>query len=185
MKLLFLTQINEHESKSFNSQLAIVREEKSKRDAPNKSWILTEDGILKIFTLDFAETFEEKEKREEKWRRKAKKLILCEGITEIKDAYFSKMQNLEEIDFPKSLTKIGKCSFYHCERLRHIKIPYGTKEIMENAFLGCYRLSQIVIPESVKYIGMNAFLYCCARCINVASDCEVLAGNFHVNKSTV
>lgn len=147
-----------------------------------EGWVLTDDGVLTVASIDSSEISEKEKNRKAEWN-KAKKLILCEGITQITREYFCKLGNLEEVKFPMSLKKIGFASFQECKRLKAIEIPDGVTTISANAFYKCSSLEKVIIPASVKYIGNDAFFECGAQRINVAEDCAVCTGNFKVYKT--
>ena len=53
----------------------------------------------------------------------AKKIILMEGITTIRDMAFWRNDSIEEVYLPKSLTRIGGLNFYYCSKLTAVYVP--------------------------------------------------------------
>lgn len=97
---------------------------------------------------------------DEKVRRKVKKLIIDDRITEVNFEAFENFIDLKAVELPAALKRICTRAFYGCRSLTDIVIPNGTEYIDDSAFLGCSGIKSIVIPESVKKIGYGAFRMC-------------------------
>ena len=117
------------------------------------------------------------------------KLIIPNGVTEIKAYVFYNCNSLTSITIPDSVTSIGDDAFYGCTALQYTEYenllylgnednPYlvlvdvkdtsltnytinpNTKYIYNNAFYNCDSLTSITIPEGVTSIGSYAFYNC-------------------------
>lgn len=88
------------------------------------------------------------------------KIIIPDGVTEIKESAFSRYKDLTSITIPSSVKYIGKNAFSECERLVDITISDGVTSIGDQAFEGCTDLINIIIPSSVKSIGKRSFANC-------------------------
>lgn len=122
------------------------------------------------------------------------KVILPEGLTEIKNDTFSgagkevpdfagsdkyhDYYGLKEIVIPEAgLKKIGDKAFYNCSNLRFTIISTSAlgsslESIGASAFEGCYSLTTMKFPKSLKTIERNAF-----------ANCAVLERNDETKKS--
>ena len=83
-----------------------------------------------------------------------------DGVTEIPDKCFCRINNLKEIIIPNSVTKIEVNGFRDCISLEKINIPDSVKEIGDYCFAGCKALKEINIPNSVQKIGEYCFRNC-------------------------
>ena len=116
--------------------------------------------------------------------RNLKKLTLREGVTTLGYRSFSNCENLETIEFPKSLVKINGNAFYGTKWLADkpegmvyagyndkILLQYkgkaekavikeGTEYIEGYAFDGQDQMTEVVIPSTVKTIRSQAFINC-------------------------
>ncbi len=107
------------------------------------------------------------------------KVVIPNGVKEIKSSCFQKCENLKEVDLPDSvesiegwafagckslssirlsdkLQTINECTFYNTYGLREITIPDGVKRIEHGAFCGS-GIEKIDLPENLEYIGYSAF----------------------------
>ena len=85
-----------------------------------------------------------------------KKIVIKEGITEIKACTFHGMDNLEEVELPSTLKIIGNSAF-GATGLKRINIPDSVLGIKGMAFLGCSNLKTVRIGKNVEKIGESAF----------------------------
>ncbi len=88
------------------------------------------------------------------------KVVIPDGVIEIKNGAFSNCINLIDITIPNSVKEIGMHCFYNCSNLRNIKLPDKLEFIWNGLFHGCTSLSTITLPKSVTYIGDQAFDGC-------------------------
>lgn len=87
---------------------------------------------------------------------RVEKVVIGNGITDIKSYLFSNYQYLKTVVISDSVIKIGKKAFQGCQNLKSIKISNSITSIGDNAFSGCVNLTEINIPNSVTYIGIDA-----------------------------
>ena len=106
---------------------------------------------------------------------------LPNGVTKIAAKAFQKVENLEKVILPETVTEIGNNAFYNALKLSTVEIPgvefigeYAfaichalnsiflakVETISENAFYSCTSLSHITIGENVKTIESSAFVGC-------------------------
>ena len=83
-----------------------------------------------------------------------------EGITEIGEEAFARMEELQKIILPSSLRKISWKAFEYCSDLCEIEIPDGVERIEEFAFSHCERLENIFIFGEHTVIEKDAFIAC-------------------------
>ena len=88
------------------------------------------------------------------------KLVIPEGVTEIKPFVFLAGSNFTSITLPSTLTKIGLCSFRSCSGLAELVIPEGVTHIDRSAFSGCSKLESVTIPKTLTAVGDYAFSSC-------------------------
>ena len=84
------------------------------------------------------------------------KLIIPEGVTEIKDYAFYGCTGITEVVIPSSVTRIGNNAFYGCENLANVEIQGAVESLGYNAFAGTAWLDNQ--PDGVVYVG--DVLYC-------------------------
>lgn len=90
------------------------------------------------------------------------KLIIPEGVTEIKKYVFSNCKSITEIIMSKSVNTIGESAFRGCDALTSLIIGENVTTIDNAAFSDCRSLSSINIPDNVISIGSLAFEGCIA-----------------------
>lgn len=78
----------------------------------------------------------------------------------ITEGMFYKLEQIESISLPKSITKIESDAFRECLSLGSIAIPDGVTAIGDNAFDGCTGINSIKLPNSVTTIGNSSFKNC-------------------------
>ena len=111
-----------------------------------------------------------------------------EGTKVIAGGVFRSSEELEKVEFPKSLEYIGYSSFEYCENLKQIifeedcnlkvldtkafegcvslespVLPSKLEEVEDLAFGGCEKIEKIRFPESVKHISN----YALSTCVNL------------------
>ena len=87
---------------------------------------------------------------------RVEKVVIGNGITDIKSYLFSDYLHLTSVELSDSVTKIGKKAFLGCQSLKSINISNSLASIGDNAFSGCVNLTTINIPNSLTYIGNEA-----------------------------
>ena len=88
------------------------------------------------------------------------KVTLPDGVTSIGDYAFSQCESLTSINIPDGVMSIGNSAFSHCNSLIKINIPYGVTSIEDYVFSHCTNLVCVNIPEGVTSIGRGAFSWC-------------------------
>nr|MBE6545096.1 leucine-rich repeat domain-containing protein [Oscillospiraceae bacterium] len=88
------------------------------------------------------------------------KVIIPEGITQIKDEAFGRCKKLENPVLPKSLVTLGKGSFKECDAITSLRISGNIKIINDYAFYDCNNLKYVILGEGVETINQSAFDSC-------------------------
>jgi hypothetical protein len=91
---------------------------------------------------------------------KAKKLIIPDSVTTIKEGAFGEFLALEEVIIGNGLKIIPDGIFRNSASLTSVTIGNSVTKIGYHAFLGCTSLTDIVIPRNVKLIDDEVFLRC-------------------------
>ncbi len=89
-----------------------------------------------------------------------RRIMLPEGVTEIRDDAFSWAYRLETVDLPSTLRYLGFACFAYCKSLNLNSFVFydGLEEIDDKAFDSCYRQGgELNLPSSLKRIGYAAF----------------------------
>lgn len=86
------------------------------------------------------------------------RVILPEGLTEIKDSAF-RWSGLKSVNIPGSVTTIGNSAFYGCEKLENITLAEGVTAIGATAFGSCASLKEAHLPQSLLWLDPSAFYY--------------------------
>lgn len=98
--------------------------------------------------------------QEKEYRPSFLRIVIEEGITEIKEVSFCRLQNLVSVWLPNSLKSIGGFAFGLCSSLKTIRLPSGLTSIGRQAFSGCSSLSEITLPASLTSLGGYCFDGC-------------------------
>lgn len=104
-----------------------------------------------------------------------KKIIIPNGITEIKDFAFTHLKNVETILIGNSVEIIGESAFKNCQNLSNLVLPKNLKSLKNNAFSNCKNLTNIKIPSDVKIIEKFTFSNC-TNLLNVNMENVELIG---------
>ena len=91
-----------------------------------------------------------------------RKLVVPDGVTEIKPYAFRFYVKLTSVTIPNSVTNIGNGAFSYCSGLTGVSMGNGVKNIGEDAFSYCSALESVTILDSVVNIGDGAFYDCSA-----------------------
>ena len=94
-----------------------------------------------------------------KYNGKSEKVIIPNGVKQIKDA-FKGCTGLKSVVIPDSVTNIGNAAFYGCTSLTDIRIPESVTNLGAYAFEGCKSLKEITIPSGVTLIRLGTFIGC-------------------------
>lgn len=90
----------------------------------------------------------------------AEKIIIPNGVSNIKDRTFINCASLKSVTLPSSVTSIGTKAFSGCSSLTDITVPGSVTSIESAAFSGCNNLAEIIIPDGVKNIAAYTFSGC-------------------------
>ena len=88
------------------------------------------------------------------------RIVLPEGLRQIREHAFDCCTHLTNIVLPKTLAEIGKGAFSGCKSLQEVSIPEGITCIESETFYNCIALHAVQIPESVQRIHWDAFQNC-------------------------
>ena len=120
----------------------------------NLSWILTEDGVLRISgngampdysTSSVAPWYSK--------RTKITSVVVEPGATNVGDYAFYACLKLAEVELAEEITDIGQGAFQDCTKLKAVEIPEGVKNIQSGAFYNCTGLESVTLPDGLKSIG--------------------------------
>ncbi len=77
-----------------------------------------------------------------------------------------KMNKLDSVTIPASVTSIGTYAFAFCTALKNFEFPKGIKTVATSVLEGCTALEDVIIPASVTTIGQDAF-YNCSKLMSI------------------
>lgn len=101
------------------------------------------------------------------------KMVIPEGVTEIKDEAFAHHPSLEELELPKSLREIGKGAFRCSEKLYRVRFSRGLVRIGDASFQNC-GLEFLDFPEGLEEIGNYAFYHNPAKHVNFPNSLKYI-----------
>ncbi len=118
-----------------------------------------------------------------KWRDKAKKLVLEEGVECVTESAFMEFGRVEEVVFPNTLRKIDEYAFYDAlTEVNRLKLPDSVEEIgrcafgqsafPQNAF--CKGTEEIQLPKNLRRIGYAAFASQAMTSITIPENVEYI-----------
>ena len=97
------------------------------------------------------------EKQLTTWQYKAEKIVVEEGVTELKGP-FTAYKYVTEVVLPESCTKLN--TRFDCQNLTTINIPSKLENIGLMCFEGLKKLPALHIPATITEIGVQAFSAC-------------------------
>ena len=86
-----------------------------------------------------------------------KKVVLPEGVKEIRECAFYYCADLSQAVLPASLEVIGESAFSGCG-FTDLVIPRGVKRIEKRAYAFCKKLVNVELPDTLEFLGEGAFL---------------------------
>ena len=89
-----------------------------------------------------------------------KTVTISNSVKHIGNYAFMRCTELTSIDMLNGVESIGRCAFSECSSLLSIKIPNGITTIAGGLFEGCSALENIELPNTVEIIEYNAFEGC-------------------------
>ena len=129
----------------------------------NLTWVLTEDGTLRISGNGAMPDYSTSSVAP--WyikRTKILSVVVEDGVTCVGDYAFYACLKLASVTLPEGINSIGYSSFRDCTKLAEVNIPNSVTSIGSGAFSGCSSLTSVTIPEGVTSIGYDAFSGCTA-----------------------
>lgn len=111
------------------------------------------------------------------YRSKITGAYMSDGITEIGACAFGRCHYLENVTYPKTISKIPSSCFDFCFNLRTFAIPDGIKEIEGSAFIDCWPFNAR-FPKSVNTIGNSAFYGTCTDSLFITENMTVESSAF-------
>jgi len=144
--------------------IAYTREGDTEEDA---QWTL-EDGVLTISGtsgIDYRG-----------WDKESvEKVVILDGITEIRDLAFSECPGITSITIPDSVTKIGNLAFKDCYSLTEIVLPKNISSIGDGAFLNCGKLEKITFEGSAPvFLTNNVGVYRIFGGVGKTKACSII-----------
>ncbi len=88
------------------------------------------------------------------------KIVIPEGVTEIKYGAFKNDVCLEEVVLPSTCTVLGKEVFMDCKTLSKINLPEGIEVLQRKVFYNCFSLKELILPNTLKEIQSEALYDC-------------------------
>ena len=147
----------------------------------NLSWILTEDGVLRISGYGAMPDYSTSSVAP--WyskRTKITSVVVEPGATNVGDYAFYACLKLAEVELAEEITDIGQGAFQDCTKLKAVEIPEGVKRIQGAAFYNCTGLESVTLPERLESIGSynyGAFQGCTSLKSIVIPDSVTSLGN--------
>ncbi len=129
---------------------------------PDLQWDISEDGTLTIRnngTMSDIPFFP----ADAPWADKAesiRKIVIGEGVTNIKAGAFENCTNVTAIEIPDTVEQIGAYAFQNCTSLQKIVLPDSVKEMDSGLFSGCTSLSDVTFPAGITEIPWSMFEHC-------------------------
>ena len=145
----------------------------------NLSWILTEDGVLRISgngampdysTSSVAPWYSK--------RTKITSVVVEPGVRNVGDYAFYACLKLAEVELAEEITDIGQGAFQDCTKLKAVGIPEGVTRVQSAAFYNCTGLESVTLPEGLKNIGSQAFQNCTSLKSIVIPDSVTSLGSY-------
>ncbi|MBE6826396.1 MAG: leucine-rich repeat domain-containing protein [Ruminococcus sp.] len=94
--------------------------------------------------------------------RTVTEVVIPEGTTEIGSYSLYSCTNLENVQFPTTVSTVKNNAFAGCTSLKAANFLEGVESIGASAFGGCMALETVTLPNSVHSIASSAFGGCAA-----------------------
>ncbi len=117
-------------------------------------------GVLTISGTGSIDNYEEYGEKAPWIKKKAKSVVIEEGITGIGRYAFFNMATIKSISLPETLTIIKEGAFCGCSALTSVTIPASVEKVSTYAFAWCTSLTQINGGEGLHGFGYYAFGGC-------------------------
>lgn len=91
-------------------------------------------------------------------------LDIQEGITDINQYSFARLDSIEVVKFPKSLVHIGRKAFFNCKNLKSVHFKSDLISGGTQIFDGCENLTDVYVPwsrgseediDTLNILGLN------------------------------
>lgn len=102
------------------------------------------------------------------------RIVLNEGLEQIKNSAFTDCVSLRTINLPNTVTNIGDVCFAGCRELSKVVIPPNVQKIESCCFEMCTKLSEVVLHDDITIIETYAFSGCNVSKICLPRNLELL-----------
>ncbi|MCM1532825.1 MAG: leucine-rich repeat protein, partial [Ruminococcus flavefaciens] len=109
-----------------------------------------------------------------------KKIIIPATVKTINSYCFSRLSNLQEIEFEpgSQLTTIGKYAFANCQNLTSVIIPASVTSIDDSAFANCSNLNTVVFANSNRAVSIGKYAFDRCKALTTLSVQRPLTGAY-------
>ena len=97
-------------------------------------------------------------------------------VTTIPGEAFRSCEKLTRIGIPATVDSIASWAFVYCYSLNHVRLPEGIRTIPSSCFSECTSLDDINIPSTVTYIGSSAFSRCNFAHVDIPDNVTFIGG---------
>ena len=87
-----------------------------------------------------------------------------------------KLDQMNEVIIPGTITSIGMHAFYGCTKLVNVELSEGLEEIKAFAFAKCQQITSIKLPESLVTIGQDALAACGFTDVTIPDKVKTIGG---------
>ena len=87
-----------------------------------------------------------------------------------------KLDQMNEVIIPGTITSIGMHAFYGCTSLMNVELSEGLEEIKAFAFAKCQKMASIKLPESLVTIGQDALAACGFADVTIPDKVKTIGG---------
>ena len=121
---------------------------------PSMEWTIDDSGTLTVSCPGRMSDlpFEAVDAPWKDVRSTIRKIVVADGVTNIKAYAFEECTNVTEIVIPDSVTVIGSYAFKDCTALRSAVLPDSATDLGSGLFCGCTSLTEIMYPAGITQI---------------------------------
>ena len=105
------------------------------------------------------------------------KLVLPEGVTELKETAIYSNEALAEVVLPETLTTLGRYALAYNDALNNVVVPAGVTVIPESCFARNSSMTNIEIKGQYTSIGNGAFYKVPLTEITIPGTCKSIGNN--------
>ena len=91
---------------------------------------------------------------------KVQNIVLPESLTTIGQYAFNGCSLLKDVTIPASVSSINTYAFAFCTSIKHFEFPAGITTLATSVLEGSTALEEVIIPASVTTINQDAFYNC-------------------------